>query len=131
LALSISNFTGAGLADIKNALSSTESYLKGIGKTVGFIGVGFTAAQLFDNLSGGKYWEASKNGVDLGMAYVATLGVPGFAISVLYFIADKSGLIDFTKDKVVETYEKTRNYYNETIRQISAYNSNPLNWLRF
>jgi hypothetical protein len=131
IALSISKFTGANIKEISSALEGTVKYLKGISKTVGAIGIGFTAIQLVDNITKKNWWGATKNVADLGMAYVSTLGPIGLGISVLYFIADQSGAIDFVKDKIVESFEKGKNYFKETIRQIDAYNRNPYNWLRF
>lgn len=128
LVLSISNFTGFGADAVRNSLAETTKYLKGLGKTVGFIGIGFT--QLFENINQQDWWGVSKNTIDLGMAYVSTLGPVGLSVSILYFIADQTGVVDFIKNKTAEAFEKGRNYFKETMRQISGW-GNPRNWLRY
>jgi len=118
---------------VAESLSSVQKYLKGFGKSLMGVGIVISTSQLIKSAAEGDLNGVVSSSADLGMAYVGTLGIPGLAISFVYFIAKESGALDWVGDKVTQGYnyvsEKTSNWWDGVIRQISEFN-NPQRWLR-
>jgi uncharacterized membrane protein len=63
--------------------------------------------------------------LDIGVGGLALWvgGPPGALIAVSYLILDKTGAIDYTIDKTVETYDKAKSTWNGLINYLSRVES--------
>ncbi len=72
-----------------NKLGEYSRVTQGIRFLNGF-NYGYPALGILNGISSGNYYSAFQNGVDLGMNYVSTMGIPGFLIGTAWTFGGKA-----------------------------------------
>ena len=118
---------GVSEVDAASRLGNFGRTLKTLGRNAYFVSIFLSVADAVEKINNGESTgkAITKAGLDIGVGGLALWvgGPPGALIAVAYLILDKTGAIDYTMDKTVEAYDKSKSAWNGLINYLSRVES--------